>query len=88
MDKQIEIKYLWDYKEMSDTPEHIKDIQLKLWLFKTSGERLYQFLIDNDAMLNALRDAKKKLGLPLGDLDPMGEYLKLKKNLKPAQKNE
>lgn len=63
---------------MNDTPQHIKDIQLRLWLAKTPGERLYQFLIDNDAMLNALREAKKKLGLPLGDLDPVGEYLKEK----------
>jgi len=61
---------------MSDTPQHIKDLQLQLWLSKTPGERLWQFLSDNDAMLNALRDAKKRLGLPLGDLDPVGEYLK------------
>jgi hypothetical protein len=64
---------------MTDTPQHIKDLQLQLWLAKSPGERLYQFLIDNDAMLNALRDAKRKLGLPLGDLDPVGEYLKKKK---------
>ena len=30
-------------------------------------------------MRKALRDAKTKLGLPLGDLDPVGEYLKRKK---------
>lgn len=59
---------------MSDTPQHIKDIHLKLWLEKSPGERLYQAIIDIDAMRSALRDAKKKLGLPLGDLDPVGEY--------------
>jgi hypothetical protein len=63
---------------MTDTPQHIKDIQLKLWLDKTPGERLYQAIMDIDAMRLALIDAKKKLGLPLGDLDPVGEYLKKK----------
>jgi hypothetical protein len=63
---------------MTDTPQHIKDLQLKLWLDKTPGERLYQFIIDNDAMLNGLREAKRKLGIPLGDLDFVGEYLKKK----------
>jgi hypothetical protein len=59
---------------MTDTPQHIKDIHLKLWLQKSPGERLYQTIIDIDAMRIALRDAKKKLGLPLGDLDPVGEF--------------
>ena len=63
---------------MNDTPEHIKKLQLELWLKKTHGERLYQAIMDIDAMRNALRDAKRKLGLPLGDLDPVGEYLKKK----------
>jgi hypothetical protein len=65
---------------MTDTPKHIKDLQLKLWLDKSPGERLYQAIKDIEAMRNALRDAKKRLGLPLGDLDPVGEYLK-KKNV-------
>jgi hypothetical protein len=71
---------------MNDTPQHIADLQLELWLAKTPGERLFQFLIDNDVMLNALRNAKRKLGLPLGDLDPTGEYLKNKweKGQKPG----
>ncbi len=64
---------------MTDTPKHIKDLQLKLWLQKTPGERLYQTIMDIDIMRKALRDAKTKLGLPLGDLDPVGEYLKKKK---------
>lgn len=61
---------------MTDTPQHIKNLQLQLWLQKTPGERLYQTIMDVDAMRKALSDAKKKLGLPLGDLDPAGEYKK------------
>ncbi len=64
---------------MTDTPQNIKDIQLELWLQKKPGERLYRAIIDIEAMRIALRDAKKKLGLPLGDLDPVGEYLKVGK---------
>ncbi|MES1219726.1 MAG: hypothetical protein ABUT20_29770 [Bacteroidota bacterium] len=70
---------------MNDTPKHIRDLQLKMWLSKTPGERLYQFIIDNDAMYQALREYKIKNGLPLGDLDPVGEYLKKKK---PAKDNK
>jgi len=66
---------------MEDTPQHIKDLQLKLWLEKTQGERLYQAIKDIDAMRLALIDAKNRLGLPLGDLDPVGEYIR-KKNEK------
>jgi hypothetical protein len=67
---------------MTDTPQHIKDLQLKLWLSKTPGERLYQAIKDIDDMRKALRDAKIKLGLPLGDLDPVGEYIKKKQKAK------
>lgn len=63
---------------MKDTPKHIYKLQLKLWLSKLPGERLYQFLIDNDAMLNALRETKKNMGIPLYDLDPINEYLRNK----------
>lgn len=61
---------------MNDTPEHVKKLQLELRLKKSPGERLYQTIIDIEEMSIALRDAKTKLGLPLGDLDPVGEYLK------------
>jgi len=64
---------------MTDTPEHIKDLQLKLWLSKSPGERLYQFIMDNDAMYQALREFKIKKGFPSGDLDPVGQYLRKKK---------
>lgn len=59
---------------MTDTPKHIKDLQLKLWLSKTPGERLYQFLIDNDTMMQGLIEAKKKLNIPLAELDLSKKY--------------
>ena len=60
---------------MNDTPQHIKELQLKIWLSKTPGERLYQFITDNDAMYKALREYKIRNGLPVGTLDPVREYL-------------
>lgn len=39
---------------MNDTPDHIKELQLKIWLSKSPGERLYQFLVDNDKMYRAI----------------------------------
>lgn len=71
---------------MNDTPQHVKDLQLKLWLARTPGERLFQFLTDNDAMYQALRDYKIRNNLPLYGLDPVGDYLKKKQ--KPDKKNE
>ena len=35
---------------MDDTPQHIKDLQLKIWLDKPPMERLRQFLVDNEAL--------------------------------------
>jgi hypothetical protein len=46
---------------MTDTPQHIDDIQLSHWFSKTPGERLRQFLVNNDAMLQALKQVKKNL---------------------------
>jgi hypothetical protein len=43
---------------MNDTPDHIKELQLKIWLSKTPGERLYQFLVDNDKIYQAMRTFK------------------------------
>jgi hypothetical protein len=65
---------------MTDTPQHIKDLQLQLWLSKTPGERLYQMLVDNDVMYQALRKYKIDNNLPLDGLDPVGEYLRKKKS--------
>ena len=61
---------------MTDTPEHIKEIQLKLWLSKTPEERLYQFIVDNDAMYQALREFKINTGRPLDGLDAAADILK------------
>jgi hypothetical protein len=43
---------------MTDTPKHIKDIQLQIWLSKPPAERLRQFLIDNDALYTFWQEAK------------------------------
>ena len=63
---------------MTDTPQHINDLHLKLWLQKPIEERLYQTIKDIDDMRKVLREVKIKMDLPLGDLDPAGEYLKKK----------
>lgn len=44
---------------MTDTPEYIKELQLKLWLARTPGERLLQFLTDNDIMFQGILAFKK-----------------------------
>ena len=46
---------------MTDTPDHIKDIQLKIWLSKSPEERLSQFIMENDAWWQALKEAKKNM---------------------------
>ncbi len=46
---------------MNDTPQHIKDLQLKIWLSKPPMERLKQFLIDNDALYQFWNNAKKTM---------------------------
>ena len=46
---------------MVDTPEHIKQLQLKIWLSKSPGERLKQFVVDNDQFFKFLETAKKSL---------------------------
>ena len=43
---------------MNDTPAHIKELQLKLWLSKPPEERLLQFIKENDAWWQALKEAK------------------------------
>ena len=46
---------------MTDTPKHIKDLQLKLWLAKTPEQRLFQFITENDAWWKAIKEAKLHL---------------------------
>jgi hypothetical protein len=36
---------------MTDTPQHIKELQLKIWLSKSPMERLKQTLEDNGQLL-------------------------------------
>ena len=36
---------------MTDTPQKIKAIQLKIWLSKPPMERLRQMLVDNEALM-------------------------------------
>ncbi len=44
---------------MTDTPEHIKQLQLKIWLSKSPAERLKQFLEDNEALFKFWAKAKE-----------------------------
>jgi len=46
---------------MTDTPQHIKKIQLHIWLSKTPSERLAQFLRDNQAFFEMIETAKKSI---------------------------
>ena len=46
---------------MTDTPQYIKDLQLKIWLSKSPAERLKQFLVDNEALYKFWEMAKKNL---------------------------
>jgi hypothetical protein len=46
---------------MNDTPQHIKDLQLKIWLSKTPGERLHQMLKDNEALFKFWKATKESL---------------------------
>lgn len=46
---------------MTDTPKHVQEIQLQIWLAKSSGERLLQFLTDNDALYKGILSAKNDI---------------------------
>jgi hypothetical protein len=46
---------------VEDTPEHIKQLQLKIWLAKAPGERLRQFIVDNDTFFKMINAAKASL---------------------------
>ena len=45
---------------MTDTPQHIKDLQLKIWLAKTPAERLHQLMVNNEALLSFWANVKPK----------------------------
>ena len=44
---------------MTDTPQHIKELQLKIWLSKSPAERLKRFIEDNEALLKFFEKAKQ-----------------------------
>ena len=46
---------------MEDTPQLIKDLQLKIWLAKPPMERLKQFLIDNDDYFKLINHLKESI---------------------------
>ena len=48
---------------MTDTPKEIKDLQLKIWLSKSPGERLHQMLVDNEALYKFWAEMRKQNGL-------------------------
>ena len=43
---------------MTDTPQGTKDLQLKIWLSKTPGERLHQMMKDNEELINFWKQLK------------------------------
>lgn len=43
---------------MNDTPQHIKELQLKIWLSKSPAERLKQFMEDNASLFHFWTSAK------------------------------
>jgi len=43
---------------MTDTPDDIRAIQLRIWLSKPPAERLKQFMLDNDMLMQFWRTAK------------------------------
>ena len=43
---------------MNDTPQHIKELQLKIWLSKSPAERLKQFMEDNTSLFQFWKAAK------------------------------
>jgi hypothetical protein len=44
---------------MNDTPQHIKELQLKIWLSKSPAERLKQFMEDNTSLFQFWNMARK-----------------------------
>lgn len=46
---------------MEDTPQHIKDLQLKIWLSKSPMERLRQCIVDSEQFYKMIDHAKEGL---------------------------
>jgi hypothetical protein len=47
---------------MNDTPQHIKELQMKIWLSKPPMERLRQMMEDNAALMRFWMEARKVNG--------------------------
>ena len=59
---------------MNDTPQHIKELQLKIWLSKSPAERLKQFMEDNTSLFQFWKSARKsdhKTLDPKIEIDPV-----------------
>ncbi len=46
---------------MTDTPQHIQDLQLALWLQKSPGERLLQGLKNNENIFLLFKSAQEEI---------------------------
>lgn len=46
---------------MTDTPDHIKQLHLQIWLSKPPGERLRQFLINNEQLFAFWKASREQL---------------------------
>jgi hypothetical protein len=46
---------------MTDTPEHIQDLQLKIWMAKSPGERLFQALKNNEELFLFFKHAREAM---------------------------
>jgi hypothetical protein len=57
---------------MKDTPQHIQDLQLKIWLSKPPMERLRQAILDNEAFFEWVKEGRKGLGATFNSANPLG----------------
>ena len=46
-----------------DTPKHIREKQLGIWLSKSPAERLRRFLEDNDVLMQFWKKAKNDINI-------------------------
>lgn len=59
---------------MKDTPKHIEELQLKIWLSKPPMERLKQMMLDNEALMqfwSTARRTNKNISNPDSDKPAM-----------------
>ena len=57
-----------NWNKLGELPrKHVQEIQLKIWLVKTLGERLFQIFTENDVLYKAILKVKEdiKNNLPL-----------------------